>query len=135
MPPNKAVPGSPEEWLARAKADLVLARSDLLPGGVYEDLCYHAQQAAEKAIKAVFVRHGWDFPYIHDLDQLIGGLERRQLAVPTDIATNSPRLSIYAYDTRYPTAGEPVTAEDHRQAVEIATRVVRWAEGQITGGE
>jgi hypothetical protein len=29
--------------------------------------------------------------------------------------------------------GEPVTAEDHRQAVELASRVVRWAEGKITG--
>jgi len=44
------------------------------------------------------------------------------------------RLTPYAFDTRYPTAGEPVTAEDRRQAVEWASAVVRWAEGRIASG-
>jgi len=67
VPPSNAATGSPENWLARAKADLALAQIELPEGGIYEDLCFHAQQAAEKAIKSVFVLHGWAFPYIHDL--------------------------------------------------------------------
>ena len=40
-------PGSASDWLARAKGDLALAKVDLPQGGFYEDLCFHAQQAAE----------------------------------------------------------------------------------------
>lgn len=47
-----------------------------VPGGFLEDLCFDAQQCAEKAIKAVFVHRGETFPYIHDLKRLIGLLER-----------------------------------------------------------
>jgi HEPN domain-containing protein len=55
---HRPVPGTPEGWLARAAGDRALAKVSLPAGGYYEDLCFHAQQAAEKAIKAVYVRHG-----------------------------------------------------------------------------
>ena len=45
-------PDDPREWLNRARSNLVQAQTRL--AGVYlEDLCFAAQQAAEKAIKAV----------------------------------------------------------------------------------
>ena len=51
---TKPDPGSPSDWLAHAKSDLNIARlardrADVLPAQV----CFHAQQAAEKALKAV----------------------------------------------------------------------------------
>ena len=51
---NRLAPGSPQEWLARAKGDLALAGAPLPPGAFYEDLCFHAQQAAEEALKATY---------------------------------------------------------------------------------
>ncbi len=54
MPQDRPVPGSAEDWLARAEGDLALARVPLPEGAFYEDLCFHAQQAAEKALKAVY---------------------------------------------------------------------------------
>ena len=43
-------PDDPREWISRARSDLRLAAA--APEGVYvEDLCFHIQQAAEKAIK------------------------------------------------------------------------------------
>ena len=51
MPPDKHVPGSANEWLTRAKGDLALARVPLPEKAFYEDLCYHAQQAAEKSFE------------------------------------------------------------------------------------
>jgi HEPN domain-containing protein len=47
-------PADPGEWLNRAKSRLALARqrsSEIYP----ENLCFQAQQAAEKAVKAVFI--------------------------------------------------------------------------------
>ena len=58
MPQGKRVPGSAADWLARAKGDLALAEIPLPKGAFYEDLCFHAQQAAEKALKAVYQQWG-----------------------------------------------------------------------------
>jgi HEPN domain-containing protein len=54
MPEDRPVPGTAQDWMARAKSDLALAQVPLPKGAFYEDLCYHAQQAAEKALKAVY---------------------------------------------------------------------------------
>ena len=65
-PPERLPPDDPREWLNRARSNLVRARRG--EAGVYlEDLCFDAQQAAEKAVKAVLVAHKVDFPYVHDL--------------------------------------------------------------------
>jgi len=42
-------------WLAYAESDLAVAGGVDRPGVLTETLCFHAQQAAEKAIKAVLV--------------------------------------------------------------------------------
>ena len=53
MPPDSFVPGSPADWIRYAKADLALARVPLPADGLYELLCFHAQQAAEKKCRVV----------------------------------------------------------------------------------
>ena len=65
MPPDPISPGSSEDWLRYAKADLALAQVPLPAGGLYELLCFHAQQAAEKSLKAVLMRRtfGPFWPY------------------------------------------------------------------------
>lgn len=37
----KDLPGSPQDWLARVKSDLILARLLLPEGAFYEDPCFH----------------------------------------------------------------------------------------------
>ena len=54
-------PDDSREWLRRAKGNLRLA-SVMDPEVPPEELCYNAQQAAEKAIKGVFVGLGKPFP-------------------------------------------------------------------------
>ena len=51
MQPEARMPGSSGDWLRYAKADLALARVPLPQGGLYELLCFHAPQAAEKSVK------------------------------------------------------------------------------------
>jgi HEPN domain-containing protein len=99
-------------------------------GALLEDLCFEAQQAAEKAIKAVFVHRGATFPYIHDLDELLDRLERSGLKVPR-YARRADELSPFAVATRYPGLFGPVTKRQYRKAIRIAEAVLRWAEGQI----
>ena len=60
--------GLPHTWLAHARSDLASAKllranSDILP----EQAGFHAQQSAEKAVKAVLLARNVDIPYTHDL--------------------------------------------------------------------
>jgi HEPN domain-containing protein len=69
--------------------------------GVYlEDLCFDAQQAAEKAIKAVLVFRRVRFPYVHDLDTLLTALSKAGEAVPESI-WSVRKLTPFAVEARY----------------------------------
>jgi HEPN domain-containing protein len=119
----------PHEWLNRARGNLVRAES-CIRGAYLEDLCFDAQQAAEKAIKAVFVCRGERFPFIHDLDELLRMLERNRLKIPQYVR-QANKLSPFAVLTRYPGAVAPVTQRQYRQSLRVATAVLRWAERQV----
>jgi len=130
VPPERDAPGTAEGWLKRAKGDLALCRAPLPKGAFLEDLCYHAQQAAEKALKAVYRRNGWVFRYTHDLDELIEGVRAEGLEVPPEIA-EAVILNSYSAEARYPSLSEPVNTEEYHEAVRLAEAVVAWAEKEI----
>ena len=69
-PPERCPPDDPREWLNRARSNLSKA-GNRSPGVYLEDLCFDAQQAAEKAVKAVLLARGIEFPYVHDLGLLL----------------------------------------------------------------
>ncbi len=71
MPPERHPPDDPHEWLNRARSNLIQAKG--VRRGVYlEDLCFQAQQAVEKALKALLLHRGTYFPYVHDIARLVG---------------------------------------------------------------
>ena len=76
-------------WLAYAESDLAVAGGADRPGVLTETLCFHAQQAAEKAIKAGLVAGGAEPPRTHDLEMLLA-------AVPVDLSIGFDRLSVTA---------------------------------------
>jgi HEPN domain-containing protein len=131
MPPDEKQAGSPEDWLRYAMSDLSLAR--VAPRGriLLESLCFHAQQASEKAIKAVLVVHDIPAPRTHSLralvDLLPGSLEKP--AFLDEVAA----LTDYAVMSRYPAGAEPVEEEEYREALRLAEAVVAWAEETIAG--
>ena len=127
---NRPLTGTPQDWLLRARSDLAFARLPLPHGALHEDLCFHAQQAAEKALKAVYQCRRWTFRYTHDLEELVTGLKRQGLAMPTEVE-NAIVLTSFAWGSRYPGLSEPVTAEECAQAVCHAVAVVTWAEKEI----
>lgn len=131
MSSERFPPDEPREWLNRARSNLAKAKSTFGISGVYlEDLCFDAQQAAEKAIKAVLIYLGVRFPYVHDLAQLLLLVEQAGLSVSESIR-RAATLSDYAVETRYPGLSEPVTREEYKEALFIAEEVVHWAEEQI----
>jgi len=85
MPRPTRDPSNPSEWLRRARSNLARARADRDVADVlYEDLCFDAQQAAEKAIKAVLVlvQRNVSFPRAHDISALPTLLQRDGVEVP-----------------------------------------------------
>ena len=93
-------PDDPREWLNRARSNLVLAQS--AGAEVFlEDLCFHAQQAAEKAIKALLLKRQGRFPYTHDVGALLRLVRDARVAVPDDIQ-EAQVPTAYAVATRYP---------------------------------
>jgi HEPN domain-containing protein len=123
-------PDDPREWLNRARSNL--ARAKAKRKGVYlEDLCFDAQQAAEKAIKALLIKLDVNFPYVHDLADLLTSVEKVGQEVP-ELIRQAERLSKFAVFTRYPGIGPSIKEKEYRETLEIAARVVKWAENIVS---
>ena len=128
MPPEAPQAGSPADWLRHARADLALAQQ-ATHAQLLELLCFHAQQACEKSLKAVLVQFGTSVPKTHNIQMLLR-LVAANCTVPTELMACS-QLTDYAVTTRYPGVYEPVTDADYKEAVEQADGVVCWAERAI----
>ena len=127
--PKRYPPDDPREWLNRARSNLALAKGKRK--GIYlEDLCSDAQQAAEKATKAVSIKLNVNFPYVHDLAELLTSVEKAGQAVPAPIK-RAEKLSRFAVFTRYPGIGPPIKEKEYRETVKITERVLKWAENII----
>jgi HEPN domain-containing protein len=123
--------GSAADWLRHAKGDLTLARIRLPKDGLYSTLCFHAQQAAEKSIKAVLVRRGVEFPKTHSIARLIDLLPPDVIRPESLLA--SAILTTYATTMRYPAESDDVdlSQKERDQAVLLASDVLAWAEGIV----
>lgn len=122
--------GSPKGWLRRAKSNLIRAKQPKHEEVFWEDLCFDAQQAAEKSLKALLLFHKIPFRFVHDIAELLTVLEQNGLSLPEQIRA-AAELSDYAVEARYPGPMEPVTEDEHKEAVKIAEMVVSWVEGFI----
>jgi len=112
-----------------ARTDLALASIPLPKGVKYELLCFHAQQAAEKSMKAVLLKCEVEFPFTHNLSALLDLLQGC-MPIPIELR-DVVDLNPYAVVTRYPGEIEPVKKDDYLDAIRLATMTVRWAESII----
>jgi HEPN domain-containing protein len=62
-----------KNWLFRANEDILVIENlfESEPEMFSSSICFHAQQAVEKFLKAFLVYHDIDFPKTHDLDFLL----------------------------------------------------------------
>ena len=114
------------DWLAEARADLRHAEASKRIGD-YNWACFAAQQAAEKALKALVLHVLGEYPRGHDLVKLY---RRVREFVKLELSEGSlARLSAYYTQARYPNAGierpsEEITREQADEAVAVARGVV-----------
>ena len=111
-------------WLRFAEEDLWEAeRLVALPDMVPRHPSWLAQQAAEKALKAVLVCEQIAFPRTHNLNALIN-LVPAGWAVK-DVEADLERLTEYAVESRYPADMPDITADEAALAVEHAGMLAR----------
>lgn len=119
-----------QTWLLRAKSALALSQKSASENVYLEDLCFFAHQAAERAIKSIYIFKGWAFRYTHDLEELGTALETHGLSIPTSVK-DAVILTRYAVETRYPGPVEPVTDDEYKEALCLAESVIVWADNVL----
>ena len=124
-----------KDWLDEAKGDLEHARNDL-DCGFYNWACFSAQQAAEKAIKAVFQRMGAE-AWGHSAADLLKELSKKH-DIPEELQDGALELDKAYIPTRYPNAhpsGSPrsrYTKEEARRLIGYAERIVKFCSGLLS---
>jgi HEPN domain-containing protein len=119
------------EWVEKAEADWATAERELrvCERANYDGVCFHAQQCAEKYLKAYLAEATIRFPHTHNLVALL------TLASPmepswTSLDADLRGLNLYAVVVRYP--GMSATFDEAHDAVESCRRIrrqARWALG------
>ena len=119
---------NPHAWIKRARSNLLLAeKGGTLKDILLEDLCFNAQQAAEKALKAVCVAKKIVFPKTHSLVRLFDILEENGIEISEKVK-DGDILTQYAVQTRYPGWAEEITRDEYVEVLELAARIVFWAD-------
>ena len=113
------------EWVAKAEGDFTTAlreyRARKSPN--YDAACFHAQQCAEKYLKALLQEDAIAFNKTHDLVKLLSLVP--QTIRLTALRGNLAMLSAAAVEYRYP--GECATREAAKEAIATSKAVRREA--------
>ena len=136
-----------KEWLSFAKMDFESAKY-LLDAPFYPRplniICYHCQQAAEKAVKALIVYFGSQggMPKMHDISFLLSQIKnivegKTGIKVengPNDLMVAANSLTKYGVIARYPGEME-VDDKQTKQAIKDSEMILSWVESVLKATE
>jgi HEPN domain-containing protein len=112
-----------QQWTEKADNDLRSAQFILTmeKDCPYDIVCFHAQQAAEKYLKALLVMENIEFPRTYDLIILFNMIPAKNtLSIEKhDLLA----LNRYSVEARYPGDSEPYSLEEAVDAIAIAQKV------------
>lgn len=121
--PEETIRDLVRQWLQHAEEDLLVARELMERDRLsYNPVGFHAQQAAEKFLKALLTRHGLAFPKTHSIRILL------ELALPVlpdlyERLQHAHALTPYGVEIRYPRGGSSLSREEGAEAVRLASDV------------
>lgn len=111
------------QWFHKAESDLLNIRNNLSSEHIPTDtVCFHAQQAVEKFLKAVMVAHGQSIYKTHDLVRLLTDVVK---IIPelADYEEQFEELSEYGVAVRYPDDYYEPSVEEAKKAYALALEV------------
>ncbi len=88
----------------------------------FRNVCYHAQQSAEKTLKAFLVYHGQVPPKTHDCADLLVECMKHDTALVL-LRPDCALVTRYGIAPRYPDIALPITKEDARDALAALRRI------------
>lgn len=122
-----------KRWFAQSRADIAVVRT-LLAAGHYATACFHAQQAAEKALKSVLFSKGERYVWGHSVRDLARRCEAHDQACSA-LAEEASLLDQYYIPTRYPNglpspaiAADVYTSGQARAALAASERILAVVE-------
>ncbi len=121
------------QWLDMAATDLRVARHlfDTCYPQPYEVICYHCQQSAEKAIKALIIAQGapGGMPKLHDLSFLLNQI-KKMVPIEERIYDYADTLTPYGVSVRYP--NELFLEKRHgEKAIQMADEILTWVKDKL----
>jgi HEPN domain-containing protein len=114
-----------EAWIRRAKRDMTISRYNFR-GKMYDAAAFYAQQATEKALKALSIEVNGSFKRSHDLVELAAEVE-----APSEVLRLCAIVSPAYTGTRYPDMPELGEREDVRNIVKASKEVVKWVMSRL----
>ena len=127
-----------ERWLHFAREDLKAAES-VARDKLFNQVCFHAQQCVEKALKAFIAAGGVAPPKTHSIAELLRNLPDSTL--PDDLCEVAVEVDVYYIPTRYPDAlpgtlpeGLP-GKEDADHALQLGRKILRRIESLLKNTE
>ena len=126
-----------KEWYDLAVMDLGVARhlEETYHPKPLEIICYHCQQAAEKAIKALIMYYGGEggMPKLHDLSFLLNQIKNK-VHIEDRYYDYADTLTPYGVSVRYP--NELFLEERHaKEALEFSGEILSWVQGIVCRDE
>ena len=120
-----------EKLLAKADQDLlVISKWKSDPEIAEEIIGFHAQQSAEKMLKAVLAYNEIEYPFTHRLSDLIDMLKDHELSFPDELE-EIRYLTPFAVEFRYEVYGEEEEATDFELVQTQLLKLQAWAKGMI----
>jgi HEPN domain-containing protein len=112
-----------QSWVVKAEEDRLCIRNELAAAKTpWSVVCFHAQQAAEKYLKAFLVANGIDPERTHALDEVLKECLRFDGAL-AGLQADCRQLTDFAVDIRYPDIRVEDEEQIGRQAVAMAERI------------
>lgn len=111
-----------KEWLSISKTDLAVSRSLSANEEFSAQAVFHAQQSAEKALKAFLVWHQERFKKDHDLGYL-GDIAITKDKTLSDLIDEAVSLNPYAVSARYPGFDDDIESHHVEAAVLLAEKI------------
>lgn len=127
--------GRAQDWMEQAEWDLKHAQNDVA-GNYYEWACFSAQQAAEKALKALHQAHN-QVAWGHSVRELLEGV-RNLIEIPDELMDAGKLLDRYYIIARYPNgfaSGAPkdyFSAQEAKDAISSARAIIRFCQDHLT---
>ncbi len=124
-----------KDWIRQAERDLESAKTQL-EHNFFEWACFLSQQAAEKAIKAVYQKIGGE-AWGHSIKELLEGIKEK-IDIPQDLIEKAKYLDRFYIPTRYPNgwpSGIPadyITKEETVNAISYSEKIVQFCKSFLS---